>query len=352
MNQIAIIFLALLGGTVIGGIIYWLLSRDNKEDEKGNQALLMLQEQLKEIRGTLDSKLGESTKTMSEAVRNQFKESQILIKDITKEITEVKETNKQVFGLADQLQNLEKIFKNQKQRGNIGEAGLELVLSNILPPTAYKMQYSFKNGEIVDAVIFTKEGLIPIDAKFSLDNYIRIINETDDLKKEQLEKDFRNDLKKRIDETAKYIRPEEGTLPIAFMYIPAEAIFYDLLMNEVGAVKVNTRNLIDYAHIEKKVTVVSPTTFSAYLGIVLYGFKAFKIEESAKLIAKQVEELRRHLISYDEYHRKLGNSLGTTVSHYNSAAKEFKKIDKDVLRITGGAVGIEPQLLDRPEEIV
>ena len=170
-------------------------------------------------------------------------------------------------------------MKHQKQRGNLGEAALELILSNILPPNAYKLQHQFKNGETVDAVILTKDGMIPVDAKFSLDNYNRIINETDETRKEELEKDFRNDLKKRIDETAKYVRPEEGTLPFAFMFIPAEGIYYDLLINEVGAVKVNTRSLIDYASNEKRVIIVSPTTFSAYLQSVLYGFRAFKIEE-------------------------------------------------------------------------
>lgn len=332
----------------LGGAVFWFMTRNKKEDNSG---ILMLQDQLKEIRGTLDSKLGESTKTMQNVVRSQFKESQDLIKDITKEVTEVKEVNKQVFTVTEQLQNLEKIFKNQKQRGSIGEAGLELTLSNILPPSSYKLQYGFKGGDIVDAVIIAKDGIIPVDAKFSLDNYLRIMDENNEERRLQLEKDFKNDLKKRIDETAKYIKPEEGTLPFAFMYIPAEAIYYDLLVNEVGAIKVNTRNLIDYAMYDKKVIIVSPTTFSAYLSSVLYGFKAFKIEESAKLIGKRVEELRRHIKSYGSYFDKLGNSLKTTVSHYNNAGKELKKVDKDVLRITGEGAEIEPKILDKPEEI-
>jgi len=190
--------------------------------------------------------------------------------------------------------------------------------------------------------------MIPVDAKFSLDNYNRVLQAVDDKQKEELEKEFRNDLKKRIDETAKYVRPEEGTLPFAFMFIPAEAIYYDLLINEVGAVKVNTRNLIDYAYNEKKVVITSPTTFAAYLQSVLYGFKAFKIEETAKDIIKRVQDLSKHLAAYDEYHAKLGNALGTAVNHYNASGKEFKKIDKDVLRLTGEAVGVEQNLLEKP----
>jgi DNA recombination protein RmuC len=210
------------------------------------------------------------------------------------------------------------------------------------------MQYEFANHEKVDAVIVTKEGMIPVDAKFSLDNYNRVLHAIDDHQREELEKEFRNDLKKRIDETAKYVRPEEGTLPFAFMFIPAEAIYYDLLVNEVGAIKVNTRNLIDYAYNEKKVVIVSPTTFAAYLQSVLYGFKAFKIEEGAKDIIKRVGELGKHLKAHEDYMGKLGNAMGTAVNHYNAAYKELGKVDKDVTRIAGTTPGIEPLSLDKP----
>lgn len=316
--------------------------------EKPNDALMLLQAQMTDIAKTLDLKLGESNKEMQRQVHVQFSESQKLIQEITRQLTEVKETNKQVFGITEQLQNLEKVLKNQKQRGNLGEAGLELILSNILPPTAYKLQYEFKNGEKADAVIMTKEGLIPIDAKFSLDNYNRILNEKDEIRRGDLEKEFKNDLKKRIDETAKYIRPNEGTLPFAFMFIPAEGIYYDLLINEVGAVKVNTRNLIDYAYKDKSVVIVSPTTFAAYLQSILYGFRAFKIEEQAQDIIKRVEDLAKHLQAYDMYMQKLGNNLGTVVNSYNTASKEFGKINKDVLRITGEGMGVEPMQLEKP----
>ena len=212
------------------------------------------------------------------------------------------------------------------------------------------MQYAFNDGTQVDAVIFTKEGIIPIDAKFSLDNYIRITEEKDEDKKVELEKIFKNDLKKRIDETAKYIKPKEGTLPFAFMYIPAEPIYYDLIVNEVGSVKVNTRSLIEYAYKDRNVVIVSPTTFAAYLQSILHGFRAFKIEESAKTIVKRVEELGRHISAYDSFFKKLGDSLGTTVNHYNRAYKELKKIDKDVTRVTGGSSAMETLELDKPKE--
>jgi DNA recombination protein RmuC len=304
--------------------------------------------------------MNESRRDMADAVRTQFSESQKLLReineqmqnsllDVAREQTKTNESTTRFMAIAEQLANLEKVLKHQKQRGNLGEASLELILSNILPPGAYKMQHRFANNDAVDAIIVTKEGMIPVDAKFSLDNYNRVTQAIDDKQREELEKEFKNDLKKRIDETAKYIRPEEGTLPFAFMFIPAEAIYYDLLVNEVGAVKVNTRNLIDYAYNEKKVIVVSPTTFAAYLQSVLYGFKAFKIEEGAKDIIKRVSELGKHLKAYEDYLERLGSALSTTVNHYNAAYKEMGKLDKDVTRITGTAPGIEVVALDKPK---
>jgi len=367
MESIIFILVGLLLGAVVAVVVVAFLSKsDGEKSEPQGEALLLIQNQLGNFQAqlgdfmkTVDAKVGSSNKEMQQAVHMQFSESQKLIREINeqvernlsnvaKEMTAANETSKQVLGITDQLQNLEKVLTHQKQRGNLGEAALELILSNILPPTAYKLQHQFKNGETVDAVIITKDGMIPVDAKFSLDNYNRVVNETDPARKEELEKEFRNDLKKRIDETAKYVRPAEGTLPFAFMFIPAEGIYYDLLINEVGAVKVNTRSLIDYATNEKKVIIVSPTTFAAYLQSVLYGFRAFKIEESAQLIIGRVEELRKHLVAYEDYMKKLGNTLGTTVNHYNTAYKELKKVDKDMVKITGETASIEPLLIEKP----
>jgi len=334
---------------IVGGIIaYFAFIKKSANSKNEGSSFLLLQQQMSELAKQLDSKLTESRRDMQDAVRTQFSESQKLIKDINEQMskslvdvareqTKTNEATREFVSIAEKLGSLEKTLKHQKQRGNWGEASLELILSNTLAVGQYKMQYEFKNKEVVDAIIIAKEGIIPIDAKFSLDNYDRVVHAIDDRQREELEKEFKNDLKKRIDETAKYVRPEEGTLPFAFMYIPAEAIYYDLLVNEVGSIKVNTRNLIDYAYNEKKVIIVSPTTFMAYLQSVLYGFKAFRIEESAKEIIKKVEDLGKHLNAYSEYHTKLGNAINTVSNHYSASNKELKKIDKDVLRIAGSS---------------
>jgi len=335
-----------LGVTVaIIGVMAYFLSRKKPEQKpQDNSAILMMQEQLKEIRQTLDAKMGDSAKIMQQ----QFSQSAKIIRDVTERLTKLDETNKQVMGVAEQLQGLEDVLKNPKHRGVLGEYYLENVLKNVLPPSNYKMQYEFKNGDIVDAAVFVKDKIIPIDSKFSLENYNRIVQEKDSQRREELEKQFKADLKNRIDETAKYIRPNENTMDFAFMFIPAEGIYYDLLINQVGAIKVNTRDLIEYAFKEKHVIIVSPTSFFAYLQTVMQGLRALQIEESAKEIRKYVEMLQKHLMSYEEYLQKLGNNLGTTVNMYNRAYKEFGKIDKDVFKITGKAGEIEPVQIEGP----
>ena len=336
------ILLLLAGGIFL--IIRALQAKQTTKPEP-DQALVLLQNQLNELNRTLDTKLGESTRVL----QTQFGQSAKIIQDVTERLTKLDETNRQVVGFADQLQSLQDILKNPKQRGILGEYYLETLLKNVLPPGSYQMQYPFADGTIVDAVVFVKEKIIPIDSKFSLENYNRLVEEKDPAERERLEKSFRADLKNRIDETSKYVKPTEGTMDFAFMFIPHEAIYYDLLIAQVGAVKVNTRDLIDYAFKERHVIIVSPTSFLAYLQTVLQGLNALKIEESAKEIRKNVELLGKHLISYEDYMKKLGVHLGTTVNMYNAAGKEFKKVDKDVLRITGEAVGLdEPALLDRP----
>ncbi|MCB9802430.1 DNA recombination protein RmuC [Candidatus Nomurabacteria bacterium] len=342
--------IALLIIFVVGfaGVIFFLWKNNQPKTKEEDKSVLMLQQQISDLTTQLNQKFDDSSRHSSKMLQDQFMETSRLSKEVTEKLLKLEETNKQVVGFTDQLQNLEKVLSNSKNRGSLGEASLEMILSNILPPQSYEMQYHFKNGEAVDAAVKIKDKILPVDAKFSLENYRRIISETDEEKKKVLEKEFKNDLKKRIDETAKYIRPAENTLDFAFMFIPAEGIYYDLLINEVGAVKVNTRSLIDYAFNERKVIIVSPTTFAAYLQTVLQGLRALQIEESAKEIRSNVEKLQKHMSAFAQFQQKLGSQLGTVVNTYNISNKEFKKIDKDILKVSGQGGEIELEDLDRP----
>jgi DNA recombination protein RmuC len=351
------IILIILLVAVIAGIAVVIVMLNKNKPVKDDQALLMLQNQLNELSKCLNDGLITNSKTISDGLSNTHKSMQMqfgqtakIVQEVTEQLTSIKETNKQVVGFAEQLQSLENILTNPKQRGILGEYFLETLLKNVLPPHTFQMQYKFKDGEIVDAVIFVNDRIIPVDSKFSLENYNKIVAEKNPAEKEKLEKLFKQDLKNRIDETSKYIRPAEKTMEFAFMFIPAEAIYYDLLINQVGAVKVNTRDLIEYAMKEKHVIIVSPTSFLAYLQTVLQGLRAGQIEKSAQEIIKRVGDLQKHLSAYEVYMQKVGNNLGTTVGMYNTAYKEFAKIDKDIVKIAGTEGGVDLLEIDKPQQ--
>ncbi len=353
LNSMEAIIVTLLIVLVIGVVVVAVLSfKKPKNSDRDDTGFKLILEQINELNRVVDKKIAESGRDMRESMHMQLSESSKLIREVTAGLTKLDETNKQVVSFADQLQSLQDILKNPKQRGILGEYYLETLLKNILAPGQYKMQYMFANGEIVDAAVFVKDKIIPIDSKFSLENYNKLSEEKNPIEREKLEKFFVNDLKLRIQETSKYVRPAEGTMDFAFMFIPHEAIYYDLLVNKIGAITEETDNLIQRAASKYKVIIVSPTSFLAYLQTVLQGLKALQIEETAKDIIKRVEELGSHLKRYEEYHTKLGVSLGTVVNHYNNSGKELRKVDKDVLRITGSSPAIEAALIDHPDEIV
>ncbi len=371
------LFLYLLVFLIIGVIAVIVLLLRKKENSDGlkmdslaerliqqSEKLSHLSTQNSELRQELDKKLSETHRTNQEQfgqttriVQNITTQSAKLIAEVTEKLTKLDETNKQVVNFSAQLQSLQDILKNPKQRGILGEYYLEETLKNVLPPNAYELQYKLGKDEktgkdlIVDAVVFVKDKIIPIDAKFSLENYERILNTSDEKTREKFEGEFKQDLKNRIDETSKYIVPGKNTMDFAFMFIPSEAIYYDLLVNKVGAVKINTRDLIEYAFRDKKVIIVSPTSFFAYLQTVLQGLKAMQIEEKAKEIKVNIEKLGRHILSYDEFMKKLGVSMSTTVNHYNNAYVEFKKIDKDITKITDKETKIEPLKIEKPKHV-
>lgn len=364
LSLVLIIIIVVLVITIFGFLIIFNRKISGKDERKDlvllSETLKSLKDDLKtdirETRRELDQKIYSGQKDMNENVKYQFEASQKLIRDINEHlgkvnesVIEVKEGSKQVVSMTEQLSNLEKVLTNQKTRGNWGEGSLELILSNFLPHGVYEMQYAYKSGEVVDAIISIKDKILPIDSKFSIDNYRRSIDATNEEEKKYFADEFKKDIKKRIEETSKYINEtEENTLPFAFMFIPSEAIYYDLQAGTTGGLKIDTEKLLNFAQ-EKKVIIVSPTSILAYLHLVLSGIKDSNIEKNSQEIKKKVEELVKHMQKYEEFIQKLGNALNTTVNHYNASYKEFKKIDKDVYKITEGAesIGVEPMLLDK-----
>jgi len=308
-----------------------------------------MSQQIAQTQEAMHERLDRNNSSMQESLHKQMSESHKIITDVTHRLTKLDETNKRVVDVADELKTLQNVLSNPKQRGVLGEYYLGQVLENVLPPGGFSLQYKFENGDAVDAAIFLDKGkILPVDSKFSLENYNRLVDEKDKTRRDAIIKIFKSDLKTRIDETSKYIRPNENTMDFAFMFIPSEAIYYDLLVNKIGAIQTSSKDLIEYAFREKRVIIVSPTSFMAYLQTVMQGLRGLQIEEQAKEIQKRVGQLGRHIDNYDEFMHKLGNSLGTTVNHYNTAHKELKKIDKDVVKIASTEPSVEPLVIDKP----
>ena len=230
--------LSVFTGTIISQI-QDIRKEVNKNAQEGRTEI---ESKLKHI----NTQINEFHKTSSNNITQQFKESNKVIKDVTSELEKIKGTNEQVLSFANQMKTLEKILGNQKQRGVLGEIQLENLLANVLPPQLFQMQYSFKNKEAVDAIVKVGEYIIPIDAKFSLDNYNKMIESSNKEELVDLEKKFKSDIKNRIDETSKYIRPNENTTDYAYMFIPADGLYQDLLNSRVGTLKINQRDLVSY----------------------------------------------------------------------------------------------------------
>lgn len=349
-------FIIVLGMVIVGlGVALYMLTQRIK-DLKSSGAVELLKSDITELsRGinilqqTVGDKLEHNNMTMQTSMQKQLSESAKLVTDVTQRLAKLDETNKRVIDVADELKTLQNVLQNPKQRGVFGEYYLESVLDNILPSKNYQMQYKFNDGEVVDAVVFLDRGqILPIDSKFSLENYNRMVGEEKKPEREKLLARVRTDLKNRIDETGKYIRPGENTMDFAFMFIPSESLYYDLLIGDVGTGS-SARDLIEYAFRDKKVIIVSPTSFMAYLQTVLQGLRSLQIEEQAKDIQIRVGKLGQHIGRFDEFMQKLGRSLSQTVGHYNDAHKELGKVDKDVVKIAGSESGIDPLSLDKPK---
>lgn len=343
---VAVIALGVLVVALLGVIV---LRRPGND---ANSALLLkadmteLNKSVTELKDGLQKQLSDQLGASNKQLASQSAASIRILQQVTEKLTKLEGTNKNVGDIASELKTLQNVLQNPKQRGVIGEYYLKQILDNVLPSGTFELQYKLGEGLVVDAVVKLDNKLLPLDSKFPLENYNRLL-EAKEADKPALTRAFKEDVKKRIDETAKYIKPGKGTLDQALMFIPSEAIYYDLLANKVGVGNVSGRNLMQYA-IEKKVTIVGPSTLSAMLQTISQGLRSIEIHKDTEKIRKNIEQLHKHLLAHNAYMLKLGNSLGTTVGHYNTTYKELGKIDRDIVKIADTEPTVEPLLLDKP----
>ena len=286
---------------LLGAAVAWLIQKKPSSSE--DVAVHMLKQDIQQITQGLQNlndglkdHLTERLDKNNEQIAKQYEASAKIIRDVTQKLVALERTNQQVGDVAAELKTLQNVLQNPKQRGVLGEYYLEQILQNLLPPSSYKLQHKLAEGLIVDAAIFIDDKILPIDSKFSLENYNRLL-EAKDEKRAALEKTFKEDLKKRIDETSKYIQPKKGTLDQALMFIPSEAIYYDLLANKVGSSGVNGRDLMQYAAVEKHVVIVGPSTLSAMMQVIVQGIKNIEIQKDTEVIRKNIEQLQKHLLN-------------------------------------------------------
>jgi DNA recombination protein RmuC len=238
---------------------------------------------------------------------------------IVERLTKLDGTAAQMLARANDLARLEQVLRPPKARGGFGELLLENLLRDRLPPSAYSTQFTFKSGERVDAVIRV-EKLIPIDAKFPLDNFERMVEAEGDAERELHEKAFGRDVKGHIDAIgAKYVKPAEGTYDFAFMYLPVEAIYYELVCGKTGA-------LLKYAH-DRRVFPVSPTTFTAYLQVIAFGLKGMEFEQNAQEVMAYVADLHKDFGRFREDFELVGTHLGRAQTKYVDAEKRLVRFD-------------------------
>lgn len=338
-------------GIIVLALLALLTRRPSAND---TQSALLLKADMSELNKSvmsmkdgLQKQLTDQLGTSNKQLASQSAASIKILQEVTEKLTKLEGTNKNVGDIAAELKTLQNVLQNPKQRGVLGEYYLEQILKNTLPPGAFQLQYKLGEGMIVDAVIKLDDKVLPIDSKFSLENYNRLL-EAKEAERPALERAFKEDLKRRIDETAKYINPGKNTLDQALMFIPSEAIYYDLLANKVGLGGVSGRSLMQYAAADKKVTIVGPSTLSAMLQTIMQGLRSIEVHKDTEKIRKNIDQLHKHLMAHNGYMLKLGSSLGTTVGHFNTTYKELGKIDRDIVKIADTDPNVEPLLLDRP----
>lgn len=254
---------------------------------------------------------------------NQFEGLTNLLNELSTKLGYFQEQANQIKNVGQSISRLEDLFKVPQFRGKFGEILLEKIIEETLPKELYEFQYKLSNGQVVDAIIKFQDRILPIDSKFPLNNYLKIMESDNQDQKEKLKKEFLKDVRNRINEIAsKYILPNQGTFNFAIMYIPSETIYYEVVSDE---------ETISYM-IEKKVVPASPTVFYAKLMIFLLGFKALEVEKNAKNIIDYLSRLEKEISQLIELYKTLGNHIKNVSSKYNETLQKLESI-KDLIRI-------------------
>ena len=298
--------------------------------------LLHTQKEMREQLNSILKTVNEGMFANQNSITSQLKNSNDVIGEIQKKLGTLEVTTKNIQDIGKDISSLQEILQAPKLRGNLGEYLLEELFKEIFPSKNYEIKYTFKNGTQVDAAIILGEGIVPVDSKFPLESFARLVNAENDEDKRKFKKEFVSSVKLRIDEIAdKYINPAEGTFDFAMMYIPAENVFYETIINDSLTKK--DYELFNYA-IQKHVIPVSPNSFYAYLMALVYGLKGFKIEQQAKLIIGELSNVQNAFGKFYDDFILVGKHLGNASQKYEDSLKKAERFNDKMGQITGNKV--------------
>jgi len=332
MNQVFTFIIIFFALALLGFSIFYFIKKrvGNQKSELTNLSEKMLS-QLNEITNQVNSRLRENLEMMQRQGRDlndRLDNTHKVVQSVTNKLTGLEESSKRIFEVGKDISSLHDILKAPKLRGGLGEYILADILEQILPRANYSLQYSFKNGEKVDAIIRLRNMIIPIDAKFPLENFKKTMSAKDKETKIRAKKQFLRDLKKHIEVIAdKYIKPDEGTSDFAMMYIPAENIYYEITLKEQNLMNINSFAL------SKKIVPVSPNSFYAYLQAILIGLKGLQVEEGAKDILANLSRLKIDFEKFGDDFNLLGKHLSYTNLTYESSQKKLDTLNSNLKSI-------------------
>jgi DNA recombination protein RmuC len=335
------LLIIILAGIVVLILLFLLRSlrttatkiEELKKEQSQDKSLTLMQQQI----GQLTQNINQQLQNMSSQFRKTTGDIGGTLGDVKKDLGKMEVITREVLEKAKNISNLENLLRAPKFRGGFGELFLGDLLGQILPPAYFKLQHKFKSGEMVDAIIHIGDNIVPIDAKFPLENFQKFASEENTKEKEDLRKKFVTDVKKHINEISKkYILPDEGTYDFALMYIPAENIYYETILKEEN---LGEERSIFSSALKKRVIPVSPNSFYAYLQVIVQGLKGLQIEKSAREIFQRLTRLQGDLTRFRKDFEILGSHLGHARTKFDDAEKRLDRFS-DKLEIVS-AEGIE-----------
>jgi len=321
---------------VLGAVVWLLVSSFNGRERVAGQAaaIAALHQQIEGLRSSQDSTRDTLNKSLQDGQNNlsqSLQASQKVLSILNNQIGELQGTNKQMLTVGSEVRRLQDILSSPKLRGQMGEWSLKNLLENILPADSFQLQYAFKDGRIVDALVRMDSYSVPIDAKFPLPGFERMVAAANDDERAKLRRQFHKDVIIHVDKIAdSYIRPAEGTLDFAMMYIPAENVYYEAIVKYDG----DTKDVLEYA-LEKKVIPVSPNLLYAYLMTVVMGLHGLKIEEQAAQIRQNLKKLNSDFAVFLSNWDTLGSHIRNTANKYDEAGKRLDRFGMHLEQIQG-----------------